>query len=214
MRKKSENYYANERQEMLELITEPDKVKHAVDIGCGKGYFAQALKKKTDAEVWGVEIDKLSAKDAARKLDKVISSSVEDALEKLPDNYFDVIYCNDVLEHLYDPETVVKNLRKKLTKHGLLISSIPNVRYFHTFIALLRGREWEYTHDGVLDFTHLRFFTDKSILNMFKRAGYTIVSQKGINPTVIPTKFKGLNKLIGGKFDDMQYIQFATVVKK
>lgn len=215
MKAKQVNYYQNVRQEMLELLPSEMKVRKAADIGCGEGYFGLALKEITGAEVWGVELETAAARVATKRLDKVINSSIEDALAKMPANSFDVIYCNDVLEHLYDPEDIVHKLKSKLKKGGLLISSIPNVRYFHTFIGLSLGREWEYTHDGVLDFTHLRFFTDKSIVNMFERAGYEIVSQKGINPTTaISMKFKILNVLLKRKFDDTQYIQFATIAKK
>lgn len=215
MKTKQVNYYQNIRQEMLELLPADMKVLKAADIGCGEGYFALALKEITGAEVWGVEVESSAAKQAAKRLDKVIHAPIEEALAKMPANSFDVIYCNDVLEHLYDPEEVVRKMKSKLKKGGLLISSIPNMRYFHTFIGLALGREWEYTHDGVLDFTHLRFFTDKSIVKMFERAGYEIVSQKGINPTTaISMKFKILNVLLKRKFDDTQYIQFATIAKK
>ena len=215
MKTKQTHYYQNVRKEMLELLPTGAKIKRVADIGCGEGYFARALKDTTGAEVWGIEIEESAAKEAAKRLDKVINAPIEQALVKMPANAFDVIYCNDVLEHLYDPEDAVRKLKGKLKKGGLLISSIPNVRYFHTFIGLVLGREWEYTHDGVLDFTHLRFFTDKSIINMFERAGYSVVMQKGINPTTaISMKFKILNVLLKRKFDDTQYIQFATIAKK
>ncbi|MDV7402368.1 class I SAM-dependent methyltransferase, partial [Arthrospira platensis SPKY1] len=95
--------------------------------------------------------------------------------------YFDVVYCNDVLEHLVDPYAVLKTIYKKLRKNGQVISSIPNVRYHNTFIKTVLGKDWKYEDHGVMDFTHMRFFTQKSIRRMYEDAGFEVNLNEGIN---------------------------------
>ena len=126
--------------------------------------------------------------------------------------YFDVIVCNDVLEHLENPFEVLKHLKHNLSEDGILISSIPNIRYFKVLKKVLFNRDWDYEEHGVMDFTHLRFFTQKSIRKMYENLGYKILKHEGIN------KSKSLRlwlmKLIPGfQNPDVGYLQFATVVQ-
>ncbi len=188
----------------------PNNPKTIIDIGCGAGAFAEALKHKTNAETWGIEYMDKEAQVAATKLDKVFSGPCEDYLDELPDHYFDVIYCNDVLEHLVDPEMVLTKLKKKLTNKGILISSIPNIRYHNTFMRLVFKKDWIYNDHGVMDKTHLRWFTGKSIQRMYEDLGYTVLQHEGINKSKsikpwlynIPVLFTHL---------DIRYPQYATV---
>jgi 2-polyprenyl-3-methyl-5-hydroxy-6-metoxy-1,4-benzoquinol methylase len=146
-------------------------------------------------------------------LDKVFIGECEKHIDALPDNYFDAIYFNDVLEHLVDPYTVLKKMRSKLTSTGVLISSIPNVRYHNTFIKVLVNKDWQYRSHGVMDFTHLRFFTEKSIIRMYEESGYNIKLSEGINKSRslkpylynIPFLFTQL---------DIRFPQYATVVTR
>jgi 2-polyprenyl-3-methyl-5-hydroxy-6-metoxy-1,4-benzoquinol methylase len=208
---KPQDYYENSRPEMLAYL--PNSIKTVLDIGCSSGDFGYAIKQKTNAEVWGIEPFERFGKLAVNKLDTVLISSIEGALHELPDNYFDVIYFNDVLEHLLDPYSILEKIKSKLKDNGSVISSIPNIRYFRSFFKLLFHGEWDYTDEGILDRTHVRFFTKKSILKMYDKAGYTVISHEGINGTKsikpflinIPLLFNGM---------DMKYTQFATVAKK
>jgi 2-polyprenyl-3-methyl-5-hydroxy-6-metoxy-1,4-benzoquinol methylase len=161
---KPSGYYDNIRNEMLKYL--PKNPKTIIDVGCGNGCFGEFLKNETMAEVWGIEYMDDQATIAKDVLDKVFSGPCEDFIKDLPDNYFDVIYFNDVLEHLVDPYSVLNNVKSKLTKDGVLISSIPNMRYHNTFVRLLFNKDWLYQDFGVMDFTHLRFFTSKSIKRM------------------------------------------------
>jgi 2-polyprenyl-3-methyl-5-hydroxy-6-metoxy-1,4-benzoquinol methylase len=149
---------------------------------------------------------------AETKLDKVLTGACEDRIKDLPDGHFDVIYFNDVLEHLVDPYKVLEAIKSKLSPNGVIISSIPNVRYFRVLKKLVVNKNWEYEKDGVLDKTHLRFFTSKSIQKMYTDLGYKIQSHQGINKTKsikpylynVPLFFSAM---------DIFYIQYATVVK-
>lgn len=191
----------------------PSSAKVVLEVGCSSGHFGEAIKEKANAEVWGIEPYERFGKLAVDKLDKVFISSVEAAVDHLPDKYFDVIYFNDVLEHLLDPYSVLEKIKGKLKDNGKIISSIPNIRYFRTFFKLLLKGEWDYTDEGILDRTHVRFFTKKSILKMYENAGYTVEFHDGINGSkslkpLIFNVFMGFNGM------DIKYMQFASVVSK
>ena len=170
--KEDKNYYENEREDVQKLINPGSR--RILDVGCGKGRLGKILKEKLNAEVWGVEYIEDIASFAAENLDSVISGSIEDAIFRLPDNYFDTIIFADVLEHLIDPYSVLEKIKSKLSKKGEIVASIPNVRHWSVVKKLLEG-DWEYQEFGIMDNTHLRFFTRKSIYNMFEKAGYKII---------------------------------------
>ena len=208
---KPKGYYDNIRFEMLKYL--PRDSKKVLDIGCGNGCFAEVVKTQNKAEVWGIELMKEEADKARLVLDKVFDGPVEEHIDNLPDNYFEVIYFNDVLEHLIDPYTVLKKIKQKLSLNGVIIRSIPNVRYHNTFMNVLIKKDWKYEDYGVMDFTHLRFFTEKSIIRMYEEAGYKIKLSEGINKS---RSIKPLLYNIPFLFTqlDIRYPQFATVVTK
>jgi len=180
MFEKGKQYFSSERKEMLKFI--PQDAKKILDIGCGVGAFAQQLC-SVEREIWGLEPDQASAVIASEKLYKVISGKVEDKLSELPDHYFDVVVFNDVLEHLLYPWDILEKVKTKLASNGKLVCSIPNVRYIRNLGHVLVHRDWQYGDQGILDSTHFRFFTKKSMVNLFKNTHYKILSITGINPT-------------------------------
>jgi hypothetical protein len=94
--------------------------------------------------------------------------------------------------------------------NGLVVSSIPNIRYFRALIEIVWKQQWQYTDKGTFDRTHLRFFTKKSIADMYMKAGYKILKMEGIGKTKSIRPFL-LNILFLGKLSDSKYLQFATV---
>ncbi len=208
---KDDKYYSNSRPEMLEFL--PDDAKTALDVGCADGTFAFQLRGKGVEEIWGIEYMDSEAQKAKECLDNVFSGPCEDYIDQLPNNFFDVIYFNDVIEHLVDPYTVLQKIREKLTNRGVVISSIPNIRHHSIFTNLLFKKDWKYEAHGIMDKTHLRFFTNKSIRRMYQEAGYTIQRQEGINAS---SSLKVLLYNIPFLFTsmDMKYVQFATVAGK
>lgn len=208
---KDHDYFANQRHEMLEFL--PLTAKKILDIGCGEGNFAMLLKVKTQGEIWGIELDQAASVLAKNKIDHVYCGAAENQLVHLPNSYFDVIYFNDVLEHLIDPYTLLKKVKEKLSPQGIIISSIPHVRYFRVITDLIFKREWKYEDTGVLDRTHLRFFTKKSMIRMFKESGYEVIKSKPINKT------KSLRPLyihlltLGLLGCEISYPQFMMVAK-
>lgn len=208
---KPDNYFNNTRHEMLDFL--PKNTKTLLDVGCGEGAFASMIKEKFQTETWGIELMKEEGEKAKKLLDKVFIGEVESFIDELPDDYFDTIYFNDVLEHLVDPYVVLEKMKSKLSKDGVIISSIPNMRYHSALKNLVLNKNWEYEDHGIMDKTHLRFFTGKSIANMYTRLGYKIITHKGINKTKsIKPYFYNLPFLFTAM--DMRYLQYATVVKK
>ena len=149
---------------------------------------------------------------ASEKLDKVINCDAHEAINKLPDNYFDCIIFFDILEHLIDPYRLLCILKTKLTKEGVIVASIPNIRYYRSFVELVIHGDWDYKDHGILDKTHLRFFTYKSIVKLFNELAFEILEIEGIHPTSSRT-FKLLNMLLLGAVGDIRYKHFAVVSK-
>jgi 2-polyprenyl-3-methyl-5-hydroxy-6-metoxy-1,4-benzoquinol methylase len=210
MSKKNDKYYKYTRPEIIDLI--PKTAKKILDVGCGAGFFGEQLKYKLNAEVWGIELNNEAATLAKEKINKVLIGDVFDLINKLPDFYFDCIVFNDILEHLTDPYSILLKTKNKLNKNGVIVCSIPNIRYFFTLKDLLLKKQWKYEDAGILDKTHLRFFTKNSITDMFNDLNFTIIKMHGINE-IKTWKFNLINVLLFGYLSDTRYLQFACVVK-
>lgn len=188
-------YYLHARPEIVQLV--PIEAQRILDVGCGAGGLSAALKARQSAEIHGVEIIEQAAEHARNHLDHVWNCGIEAALPDLPDGYYDCIIIADVLEHLLDPLFVISELKTKLTGNGKLIASIPNIQNWGVLSDLLQGK-WDYRSEGILDRTHLRFFTRKSVREMFWNAGLRIaqlsVTRNGPPP---PSKLLNVLKEIG-----------------
>ena len=209
--KTSTDYFGQTRLEIISFV--PKDINSILDIGCGNGSFLKLIKEQTGAETWGIEMVTEVAENAKNKVDNILTGRIEDLLDSIPDSYFDCITFNDVLEHLLEPEKVLKIIGSKLSEKGIIIASIPNVRYFFNLYGLLIKKDWEYKNSGILDSTHLRFFTQKSMRQMFEKAGYLILKQEGINK-IDSVKFRLFNLLTLGIFRDTKYLQFICLVRK
>lgn len=210
--KKTIGYYRNLKNEILPFI--PSESKTILDVGCGQSYFLMNVKNKKNnkIETWGIEPVEEISEEGGKNVDHFITGKVEDSLQFIPDNYFDVITFNDVLEHLLDPVEVLKKIKNKLSQNGVIVASIPNVRFFYNLKNLLIYKDWEYTESGILDSTHIRFFTKKSMIRLFESHGFEIVEQKGIH-RINTFKFNLFNIITLGFFDDTKYLNFVIVVK-
>lgn len=203
-------YYRNSRPDLAPLI--PAHVQTALDVGCGTGEFAKDLQKSRGAEVWGIELRADVAAVAEKSLFKVFAGDATEILPTLPNGYFDLITFNDVLEHTVEPEKVLHAAGPLLTPNGVVLVSLPNLRFWNDFRRLAWHGEFEYVDKGVLDWTHLRFFTKKSIPEFFRRAGFRIVRMEGLNPT--PSRsLKIANFLTFKRFEDCRYLQFGMIAR-
>jgi len=207
---KPDSYYSGTRDKMLKYV--PKDVKTTLEFGCGFGGFSALLKKELGVEAWAVEIDKAAAAEAAKKLDKVICADAHESVSEIPDDYFDCVIFLDMLEHLADPYSLLVALKKKLTTRGVVLTSIPNVRYYHNYIDFAIKGDWDYKDAGTLDKTHLRFFTYKSILKTFDHLGFEVLLMEGIHVTR-NKKLRLLNLLLFNALEDLKYLHFVTVAK-
>jgi len=156
------NYYSNVRWEVFELIPKKNQQK-ILEIGCGTGATLGKLKNEGYAS-WtvGIEQNHNCENEASKNnLDLFIGGNIECMDNELSEK-FDVILFLDVLEHLIDPWKVLKNTIRMLNNDGIIIVSIPNIRNISILSKLIFQGRWDYQDSGLLDRTHLRFFTDKS----------------------------------------------------
>lgn len=204
---KQDEYFEAERAELLEFI--PKDARTILDIGCSSGNFGFLIKKTINCVCWGIEPDKESAEKASKKLDKVINKTFSANLPELENCFFDVICFNDVLEHLVNPEEALLQCKSKLTERGVVIASIPNILYFPVISEILTNQDWQYQESGILDNTHLRFFTKKSIIRMFENCGYEVIKVTGINP-LAGRRYRLLNLLFFNHLTDWKYLQFVV----
>ncbi|BAN36771.1 methylase [Sulfuricella denitrificans skB26] len=203
-------YYQHDRAEMLAFI--PPSVTCTLEVGCGTGGFSLLIKDKLGAETWGVEYQPEAASLATQKLHRVLTGSVESALPDLPLHYFDCIIFNDVLEHLVDPYSILVKMQDLLSKTGVIVASIPNIRHWPEFVDYTLRGNWNYVNVGVLDRTHLRFFTKKSIISTIAQCGYALVNLQGINPHYSRAQ-KIASLLSMGALADTLYQQYAIVAR-
>jgi SAM-dependent methyltransferase len=204
-------YRKLQREEILPFI--PGSCGRLLDIGCGEGAFGALFKKERGGEAWGIEPHAPSAEVAATRLDKVFASSLSECAN-LPQRYFDAICFNDSLEHFAEPEPALDSCKNLLRSGGIVVASIPNVRYLENVAHLLIELDWRYENSGIRDRTHLRFFTKKSMERMFRESGYDILSIQGINSHYWSgKKIWLLRTFLGPWVEDMRYLQYVVVAQ-
>lgn len=169
----SSSYSTGIRFDLIDFVEKNyDKKLNILEIGCACGGTLLKLKSiYKNANLYGIEIDADSSKIASLIAD-VVNRSIEDEDLEYQYEMFDYIIIGDVLEHLNDPWKVLKNIKRYLKKDGSIITCIPNVMFYGVIRDLLNGN-WTYQDSGILDRTHLRFFTLNELKKMFYDAGFT-----------------------------------------
>jgi 2-polyprenyl-3-methyl-5-hydroxy-6-metoxy-1,4-benzoquinol methylase len=190
-------YRDDARADLLPLVPGAIRI---LDVGCGRGAFGAALRRsRPGSKVYGIEMSAEAAAVARDRLDDVICGAYPD---DLPADWrdFDCVTFNDVLEHFVDPWRVLADTSGILAPHGKVFAAIPNVRWAPVLLDLaVRGR-WHYEETGVLDRTHLRFFTRSSAVELFEESGYKVVM---VRATSKSPKMQWLNKALGGRLDGL-----------
>jgi O-antigen biosynthesis protein len=146
-----------------------------LEFGCATGYMSKVLKERLGCTVVGIEIDPGAASLAEEHTERVIVGDAEkiDYAAELAGEEFDVVLFADVLEHLKEPADVLRRIRPFISENGVVVASIPNIAHASVRLALLGG-EFRYREWGLLDDTHLRFFTRASIQDLFEETGYVV----------------------------------------
>jgi predicted TPR repeat methyltransferase len=168
------DYYDEVRREIEPLL--PADASRVLEIGCGAGGTMRWLRSVRDvSHAAGVELVPEVAVRARDIFDEIEVGSVEASGFAFQHKSFDLILALDVLEHLVDPWSVAARLRSKLAEGGTFIASIPNISYWSAALPLLTRGSWNYQDSGILDRTHLRFFTRETAIELFERTGYEVL---------------------------------------
>lgn len=148
---------------------EPNKV--FMDFGCSTGYFGSLIKEAKTNKVYGVEISP-DIREARKVLDGVYSFDLDgDWPEEVYERKYDYLFFGDVIEHLKDPGLALKKCKKLLKPNGLIFISTPNIAHVSIRLQLMGGN-FDYEPMGILDNTHLKYFTRKSLKALVEEAGY------------------------------------------
>ncbi len=164
------NYgFSPSQKKIIEMVSGGE----VLEVGSSSGYMTEQFFRNGNV-VDIVEINEAAARDAGKLAREVFTGSIEgkDVQSKIRSKY-DFIVCADVLEHLVNPQKVLLFLKHRLKKDGVILISIPNVACWDMRISLMRGK-FDYRESGLLDRTHLRFYTYKSFLKLLKNCGYKI----------------------------------------
>lgn len=173
------DYSQHIRTEIVDLIDfEEDRELHVLEVGCACGGTLLKIKDRyKQSKLYGIELNEYSA-GVASLIAEVSATNVEQERLNYPESYFDVIIFADVLEHLYDPWKVLKQIKKHMKPDGLMLISLPNILHKSVVHSYLNGF-WTYQDSGIMDRTHTRFFTLHEINKMMLEAGYTETVIKG-----------------------------------
>jgi 2-polyprenyl-3-methyl-5-hydroxy-6-metoxy-1,4-benzoquinol methylase len=169
-----------------------------LDIGCGTGAWGTELRSRGARELWGVEIASEAATAAAAIYDRVLTKPSEELGTGDLQGRFDTIIAADVIEHLVDPFEELYRWREWCAPGGELVISTPNLRYFRVLWCLVARGRFDYVDGGgVMDRTHLRWFTEASLTAALLTAGWK-VARRG---RLASGKSGRLNSLTGGRLN-------------
>jgi len=213
---KNKSYFSNPRIDLISLI--PQNINNRIlEVGAGSGDTLVEIKKlKLAQEVIGIELlDLKDSQQRSSEIDRMIIGNIEVMELDLPENYFDVIICGDVIEHLIDPWEALIKLRKHLKQNGVIIVSIPNIREYHILFKILIAADFKYSDRGILDRTHLRFFCKKNILSLLTSTMYIPISVHSIFKLEKAfSKKKFIDAITFGLLRDFMTAQYIVVAKK
>lgn len=203
-------YYSHVRTDILPLLSGP--YAQVLELGCGRGHTLAHLKQKGLAgRTVGCELSAEAGEAARSRVDEVVVTDLEDQAPLFPDGRFDLLLCLDVLEHLRDPWLQLQRFCRWVRPGGVVIGSLPNVRYFAVVWDLLVRARWEYVDAGILDRTHLRFFTRRSTIALFDQARLAV---EQILPALHRRREIWLNKLTFGGLEGLLAQQYLIRGRK
>lgn len=169
-----------------------------LDVGCGKGNLGAYLQTTYRSEVTGLEIIKDNFHVASTVLHEAHLGDIESLDMSVLGSRFDYVIFSDSLEHMLDPKAVLERVRDLMAENGHLLISMPNIRNFRVTIPLVFSDQWDYQDEGLLDRTHLRFFTCTSICKLIEQCGYKVEQVRFDLP--LSSKVGVLNMLTLGLF--------------
>ena len=207
---KRSDYFQHLRTEVVKYL--PNGLERVLEVGCGQGHTLDWLKNEHGC-LWvaGIEIEHQAASIARDKVDELYEGNIEDMLLPIEEGSLDAVLCPDVLEHLVDPWGVVVKLSRLVKRGGYFIVSVPNVGHFKVLWPLITRGKWEYAEDGILDRTHLRFFTKETAVKLVEGMQVEAIESTGLAPG---TKASLLNLLTLGLFRRFFEFQYIITARK
>ncbi len=215
MKQQTDDYFKHARTEVLPFL--PAHLERVLELGAASGATFAAIKQK-HPNVWGygIELDEDAAQTARGVFDIVKTGFIEDVKfeNDIAPESLDLVLCMDILEHLVDPWAVVRRIVPLMRSGGRMIISVPNVRNFKFLMRLLFRGDFNYTDAGILDRTHLRFFTFETAQELGTKAGLKPIYLGGTKPPK-PFSAKGLIKTITfGALEPIMQKQVLVVLEK
>lgn len=216
---KERDYFSHVRMDIISLLPANPRQK-ILEIGAGSGDTLVYIKQQNMcAEVMGVELMNIPGSNQQHAaIDRFQIADIEKDTIAAPKEYFDVVICADVLEHLTDPWTVVDKIAAHLKLNGLMVVSIPNIREIKTLFKIMFGGNFRYEPmGGILDKTHLRFFCKKNIRQLLTTASLQpVYSTPNFLLSAVPEgrKRKIINLLSFGLFENFLTVQYIFIAKK
>lgn len=201
---KPASYFDGARQDIVDLLATSETAR-ILEIGCGNGSTGALAKAQGKcASYVGIELDPQAAAEAREVLDRVICGNVELLEAADLGGPFDAVIVSEVLEHLHDPWRLLADMSEQVVRGGRIYASSPNIAHIHVIWGLLRG-SFSYAEAGVMDRTHLRWFTPRSYRQMFEDAGFSTIA---VQPVRQPSwKWRWLDRLTGGRLAHLAYVQ-------
>ncbi len=162
---------SDSNQSWSRLIQWTGTGKRVLDVGCGRGQIGRILYEQFGCAVTGIEMNPEFARECVGYVRVIIGNAEDQELLSSCSERFDVIICGDVLEHMRKPEVPLRAFHQLITPGGRLLVSVPNVAQIRIRLMLLGGR-WDYTSEGIMDETHLRWFTLETLRALMKQLGW------------------------------------------
>ena len=206
-------YFSTTRMDIVPLL--PKFSKYILEVGCGEGVTLKWLKQNGYCEkTFGLELFEGMRTTAEQNVDELTIGDAENIIYNYNDKEFDLILCLDVLEHMVDPWKFINNLETKLKPGGIIIASIPNVRNANLLYKIIFKKSFEYTKNGLLDKTHLRFFAKKEAIALLNTKMLDI-DRVIYNPVSIKSRIGLFNLITLGIFRELLTTQFLLrAIKK
>ena len=206
---------------ILSMINSNSKV---LEFGPANGRLTKYLSENLGCEIDIVEIDESSGIEASKfarfSLIGENDGNIEKYFwcEKLKNEKYDYIIFADVLEHLYNPKNVLKKVKKFLKSTGNVLISIPNIAHNSVIIELLNNN-FNYTEVGLLDNTHIRFFTYNSLLKLFEECGFKVAFETGViwdveEESIIDTSYLSVSDTLASELKKREYYDVYQFIFK
>ena len=175
---------------------------NVLDVGCGTGLIGSIVKKDGN-KVTGITNSPEEVKIARKRLDRVYNWDLHNVKRiKLPKNHFDLIMFNDVLDHILNPDEVLRHFRQFLKPGGRIIVVLPNIASWNIRLYHLIGK-YDYKESGILDLTHFHAYTLRTAKNLIKESGYHVVKvdvtpnlARPFVPLIVPLKKGSHERLV------------------